>query len=247
MVFEARMGGSDDLKAVVSAIATVVEEATFTAGPEGIRFRGMDPSHVALIDIEWPGSAFEKYECDKEVNFGVRIDEFAKIIKRAEKKDDIQLGLGDGTLEIRVGRNRKYTVRLIESEASETPIPKIDFEAKVVISSPKFDRILGDVGVVSDYLTIHVSEQGGEFSGKGDVGEVSVAIDKEDESTKEVTCSKESSGTYSLEYLNPVIKAVGGTAPDITCEFTNAKPVRIEFVVANIGRIHFYLAPRVES
>ncbi len=53
---------------------------------EGITFRGMDPSHVALIDISWPNSAFEKYECDSDIKFGVRIDEFSKLIKRADKK-----------------------------------------------------------------------------------------------------------------------------------------------------------------
>ena len=57
----------------------------------------------------------------------------------------------------------------------------------------------------------------------------------------------DSSGTYSLEYLNPIVKAVGTSVETITCEFSTEKPLRIEFKVANIGRIHFYLAPRVES
>jgi proliferating cell nuclear antigen len=43
------------------------------------------------------------------------------------------------------------------------------------------------------------------------------------------------------------VKAVGSTAGSIICEFSSAKPLRVEFKVANIGRIHFYLAPRVES
>ncbi|CAI9830865.1 MAG: proliferating cell nuclear antigen (pcna) [Nitrosopumilus sp.] len=247
MTFEAKTGGSDDLKAVISAISTLVEEATFEATPEGITFRGMDPSHVALIDIEWPNSAFEKYECDEQVNFGVRIDEFSKIIKRAEKKDDIRISIEDSMLVVAVGKNKKYRVRLIESSATDTPLPKIQYEAKLVLASPKFDKALGDVGVVSDYLTIRVSKSGADFSGKGDSGEVEIAIDKDDEGTKEVTAKAECTGTYSLEYLNPVIKAVGNTASEVACEFSNSKPLRIEFKVANIGRIHFYLAPRVES
>ena len=59
MVFSAKTNGSDDLKAIISAISTLVEEATFVANVEGITFRGMDPSHVALIDISWPNSAFK--------------------------------------------------------------------------------------------------------------------------------------------------------------------------------------------
>ena len=56
-----------------------------------------------------------------------------------------------------------------------------------------------------------------------------------------------STGTYSLEYLNPIVKAIGGTSGSINLEFSSSNPLRIEFKVANIGRIHFYLAPRVES
>ena len=80
--FSAKTTGSDEWKAVISAVSTLVEEATFEATIEGISFRGMDPSHVALIDISWPNSAFEKYDCDGDIKFGVRIDELSKLIKR---------------------------------------------------------------------------------------------------------------------------------------------------------------------
>ena len=108
-------------------------------------------------------------------------------------------------------------------------------------------RYLGDVQVVSDYLTIQTNDSNADFSGKGDSGEVVIDLDKDDDDIEEVSSKEDSMGTYSLEYLNPVVKAVGSTAGFITCEFSSAKPLRIEFKVANIGRIHFYLAPRVES
>ena len=67
-------------------------------------------------------------------------------------------------------------------------------------------------------------------------------MDKDDENIEEISSKEDSTGTYSLEYLNPVVKAVGNTAGFITCEFSSAKPLRIEFKVANIGRIHFLLS-----
>ena len=72
---------SEIWKSISSAIMTIIDEALFDAGPQGITFRSMDPSHIALIDINWPSSAFEKYHCDSTIKFGVRIDEFSKIIK----------------------------------------------------------------------------------------------------------------------------------------------------------------------
>lgn len=246
--FSAETSGSDDLKAIISAISTLVEEATFVATAEGITFRGMDPSHVALIDISWPNSAFEKYECDSDRKFGVRIDEFSKLIKRADKKDGIEISISDeNMLLVTIGKNKKYKIRLIESSATDTPLPKIPYDAKIVLTSFKFERILGDVQVVSEYLTIRAKDPRAEFSGKGDSGEVTIELDTSMEELEELACKEESTGTYSLEYLNPIVKAVGSAAGSVTCEYSDAKPLRIEFKVANVGRIHFYLAPRVES
>ena len=248
MVFSAKTSGSDDLKAIISAISTLVEEATFVSNAEGITFRGMDPSHVALIDISWPNSAFEKYECDSDIKFGVRVDEFSKLIKRAEKKDSIELSISeDNLLLVTIGKNKKYKMRLIESSASDTPLPKISYDAKIGLTSSAFDKILGDVQVVSDYLTITATPSKAEFSGKGDSGEVVISLEKDMEELTDISVEQDSTGTYSLEYLNPIVKAVGTSAGSVTCEYSTAKPLRIEFKVANIGRIHFYLAPRVES
>ena len=246
--FSAKTNTSDEWKAIISAISTLVEEATFEATVEGISFRGMDPSHVALIDIFWPSPAFEKYSCDSDIKFGVRIDEFSKIIKRAEKSEGIEINISeDSMLSASIGKNKKYKMRLIESSASDTPLPKIPYDSKITLSSARLDKILGDIEVVSDYLSIKTTPKNVEFSGKGDSGEVAINLGKDLEELEDVDVTQESTGTYSLEYLNPIVKAVGGTADSIICEFSSGKPLRIEFKVSNIGRIHFYLAPRVES
>ena len=246
-MFSAKTSGSDEWKAILSAISTLVEEATFEATSEGITFRGMDPSHVALIDISWPNSAFEKYESDGDIKFGVRIDEFSKLIKRADKSEPIEISITDNMLLISIGKNKQYKMRLIESSDTDTPLPKIPYDTKIGLATMLFDKILGDVQVVSDYLTIKATATKAEFSGKGDSGEVLISLQKQQDELSEITVKEESTGTYSLEYLNPIVKAVGTASGSIICEYSSAKPLRIEFKVANMGRIHFYLAPRVES
>ena len=248
MEFSAKTNTSEEWKAIISAISTLVEEATFEATVEGVSFRGMDPSHVALIDISWPNSAFEKYSCDGDIKFGVRIDEFSKLIKRAEKSDGVEINISDDSmLHVSIGKNKKYKMRLIESSASDTPLPKISYDSKITLSSSRLDKILGDIDVVSDYLSIKTTQKNVEFSGKGDAGEATINLEKDMKDVEDISVSQESSGTYSLEYLDPIVKAVGGTADSIICEFSSEKPLRIEFKVTNIGRIHFYLAPRGES
>src|SRR6058998_1976208 len=103
----------------------------------------MDPSHIALIDIHWPNHAFEKYECDSLVKFGIRIDEFSKLIKRADKKDAIEISLSDDSM-LRVkmsnGYKRKSKTPLLEGSASFTPLPKLNFIPRAVLTPMRLIR-----------------------------------------------------------------------------------------------------------
>ena len=245
-MFEVKTNDSDILKSIISSISTVVEEATFTADSEGLTFRGMDPSHVALVDISLPKEVFDEYKCDSDIKFGVRIDELGKLIKRADKKDKIVLGLtSDNLLSIDMGTNKKYKIRLIESEDNETPVPNIPYDSKFTITSKRFDEILGDVDVIADYINIKVIDSELNFTGRGDSGDVS--IDVGNDGVESIEGSREGFGTYSLEYLMPMIKAMGTSAGFTICYLSNNKPLKVEFRVADVGVVRFYLAPRVSQ
>jgi proliferating cell nuclear antigen len=250
LVLVAKTKGPEEWKAVTSAISTLVEEATFEATSESISFRGMDPSHVALIDILWPNSAFDKFECDSDIKFGVRVDEFSKLIKRADKDNGIEISITeDNMLMVKItdGYKKQYKMRLIESTAGSTPLPKISFNTKIVLTAAAFDKILSDIQVVSDYITIESSAGKAGFSGRGDSGEATVTLEAGSEGLDEINVKDESKATYSLEYLTSIVKAIGSSAGSVVCEYSTKMPLRLEFKVSNVGRIHFYLAPRVEG
>ena len=202
---------TEEWKVVTSAISTLVDEATFEANVEGISFRGMDPSHVALIDIHWPNSTFESFECDSAIKFGVRIDELLKVIRRGDKKDSVEISLGDdSTLLIKMfnGYLREYKMRLIESSASATPLPKLSFNTKVVLVAGSFDRILSDINIVSEYLSIKSESSAVHFSGKGDSGEAEIILDPKSEGLEELIVKEQSIATYSIDYLSKITKAI---------------------------------------
>lgn len=250
MVFIAKTKSPDEWKAVSSAISTLVDEATFEATTEGLSFRGMDPSHVALIDINWPNSAFEVYEADAAVKFGVRIDEFSKLMKRADKRDAIEVQVTeDSILHIKIsnGYVREYKMRLIESSASSTPLPKLTFNSKVVMNPAAFDKILTDVQVVSEYVTINSEKGKISFLGKGDSGEVDIELGSGSEGLEELEVKENSKATYSLDYLSKITKAISVSGGSLVAEFSTKMPLRLEFRVSNVGKIHFYLAPRVQD
>ncbi len=250
MTLIAKTKGPDEWKAITSAISTLVEEATFEATSESISFRGMDPSHVALIDILWPNSTFERFECDSAIKFGVRVDEFSKLVGRAEKNDSIELNITEENMlvvKISNGYKKQYKMRLIESTAGSTPLPKISFNTKIAMSIAAFDKILSDIQVVSDYISIESTTDKAVFIGRGDAGEAVITLESGSEGLEELNVKDESKATYSLEYLRSIVKAIKSNAGGVVCEYSTKMPLRLEFKVSNVGRIHFFLAPRVEG
>jgi proliferating cell nuclear antigen len=247
LVFVARSKSPDEWKAVASAISTLVDEATFEAAAEGISFRGMDPSHIALIDIHWPNHAFEKYECDSLVKFGIRVDEFSKLIRRADKKDAVEISIGDDSMLHLKSYKREYKSRLIESSASSTPLPKLNFNSKAIFTAMAFDKVLSDVQVVSEYISIESKSGSITFSGRGDSGEADITLEAGNEGLEELEAKEESKATYSIDYLSKITKAVVSMGGSVTTEYSSKMPLRLEFKIANVGRIHFYLAPRVQD
>ena len=228
LVFVAKTRSPDEWKVIVSAISTLVDEATFEATVEGISFRGMDPSHVALIDIQWPNSTFEKYECD----------------------DSVKVSMGeDSMLHIKMynGYKREYKVRLIESAGSSTPLPKLNLNSKVVLNAVAFDRVLSDVQVVSEYISIECEPKRVQFTGKGDSGEAEIILESESTGLEELEVKENSKATYSLDYLTKITKAASVAGGSISAEYSTKMPLRLEFRMVNVGRIHFYLAPRVQD
>ena len=156
---------------------------------QGISFRGMDPSHVALIDIHWQSSSFNLFECDTAVKFGVRVDEFSRLIKRADKKDTVEVRIEDDSmLHIQITNNYKkeYKMRLIESSPSSTPLPKLNFNCKIVLTAVAFDKILSDVQVISDYILIESKQKEVKFSGRGDAGEADIILESGSEGLEEL-------------------------------------------------------------
>lgn len=249
-MFSAKTKSPEEWKIINSAISTLVDEATFEATSEGISFRGMDPSHVALIDIFWPNTAFESYQCDAELKFGVRISEFSKLIKRTDKKDELEVSITDqDVLRIKTSGSyrREYKMRLIESSSGSTPLPKLSFNSKLVLSLSAFDKILSDVEVVSEYVEIESFPERIEFLGRSDTGEALVTMEPNSEGLEDMEVKEESKATYSLDYLLKIVKSVSSVGVTSAIEYSSKMPIRLEFRIANIGRIHFYLAPRVQD
>lgn len=251
MVFVAKTKTPSEWKILAQTIQTLVEEASFEGTTEGISFRAMDPSHVALVDLNWPNAGFEKYDCDKQHKLTVRVEEFVKLLRRANPKDSVTIQADDGdmlTLKFQNGYKREFKIHLIESTYSPTPLPKLSFNAKVVLQEKAFEDILNDVQTISDHVTLETAKDKITFNGKSDSGSASIPIEKGNEALDSIEVKEESKATYSLQYLLAIVKAAGASSEKVVCEYSNKMPLKLEFTLGDTGgRINFYLAPRIEE
>lgn len=218
-------------KQLLGTMSTLVEEATFSATKDGMEFRGMDPSHVGLIDIKLNP---DNYECGDDVRFAFRVDELAKITKRAGKDDTVHVAIGDA-MDVSLGARRKYSLRLIDAEPKDAPLPKLAHDIRFTISTADLISAISDIAVMSNFVTLKSKSNRITAYGKGDTGSASSIME-----IQELGQCSDGEGTYSLEYLTPFLKNV--TAGSVTVEYSDVKPICV-----SADGISFYLAPRVEQ
>ncbi len=250
-MFFAKTATNSEWRAVASAIKTLVEEASFEASNESLIFRAMDPSHIALVDLNWPNIAFERYECDKPFKFSVRVEDFVKLIGRSDSKDSVEISSTEEDaliFKLMNGYRREYRVHLIESTTGTAPLPKLEFDVKLQLSKNVFEKILSDVSVVADQVTIHASKEVVLFSGKSDIGAATIQLEKGGADVLELEVKEEGKATYNIDYLLNISKAIGSASDTVVCEFSPKKPVRLQWRLnAQGAEIRYFLAPRISE
>ena len=235
----------EDLEQILKLTSTLTDEVTICLDREGLTIRTMDPSHVALIDIAMPENMFEKYEVNQDSKIGLRIDEVLKLVKEFDKNSWLEFQVKDDNLIISHDA-LSYTIKLIESYANDTPLPKIPYDSFISLKGNDVKKHLSKLNVVSDYIKISIAGQICTLNGKGDNGECNIKLEKGMEQVIDIQTNDFSEGSYSIEYLSPYFKAMLSNYTH-QLEFSSNKPLRIVSKILNTGTINFYLAPKIES
>jgi len=93
-LLKARIRNVGEWKAVLNAIGDIVEDAMFIVNDDGITFRGMDPSHVALLDVTFLKSSFDVLE-SKTSFFGIRVDDFKTVMNTVSNDEVVEMIIND--------------------------------------------------------------------------------------------------------------------------------------------------------
>ena len=243
----AKLSNVGEWKAILNAIGDIVEEAMFIVNTDGISFRGMDPAHVALLNVTFPKSSFEHLDAQTSF-FGIRIDDFKTIFNTAANTDIVELKIEDEDMikiSVTGSLNMEYNLRLIQKQEVNTQIPKIECSAKVSLDPNTLSRILFNIEHISEYLTINCTPKGLEFSGQSNIGNGKISLDKASPELIKHELSQDSSADYSLEYMGKIIRNIGKASKIINLEYADKKLLHLLFEMPSNATAEYYLAPRV--
>jgi proliferating cell nuclear antigen len=250
-MFNLKVADAKPFRDMITSISILVDEATFKLDPEGIKLRAMDPSRVAMIDFEWPKTAFEEYTCTEPKKMCINITELLKLLKRSGKGETLELALDDktGKLQIKIAGKytRNFTMPTLEASEEEVPTPKITFNVKIKATTDGLSQAIEDAQLVSDHVKIEADPEKIVFNASGDLMGATITLQKGSDALLELEAKEPQKATFSLSYLTEIIKAASQTSDIATLEFSSDMPIKLDFQQAKEGKLTFYLAPRIET
>ncbi|XP_062154581.1 proliferating cell nuclear antigen-like [Alnus glutinosa] len=257
-MLELRLVQGSLLKKVLEATKDLVNDANFDCSAAGFSLQAMDSSHVALVALLLRSEGFEHYRCDRNLSMGMNLNNMAKMLKCAGDKDVVTIKADDGGDSITFmfesptqDKIADFEMKLMDIDSEHLGIPEAEFQAIVRMSSAEFARICKDLSSIGDTVVISVTKEGVKFSTRGDIGTAHIvcrqntSVDKPEEATI-IEMEEPVALTFALRYMNSFTKATP-LANQVTISLSSDMPVVVEYKVAEMGHIRFYLAPKLEE
>ncbi len=249
MLLEARFTNIGEWKAILQAVGDITDEAMFICSQDGITFRGLDSGHVSLLNITFPKSSFEFFDCHATF-FGINMSDFKNILSSAGNDDLVELVIDSPhkmKISIKGKLQMKYELKLIERSEVNTPMPKINATSKISISPDILAKIMSNIERVSENITISSVPEKIQFLGSGITGTAQVDIEKDNSELSLLEVTQKSSSVYSLEYMAKIIRNIGKASNNVNMEYGTQSPLYMLFEMPSMTKVEYYLAPRIEN
>ncbi|RLE64237.1 MAG: proliferating cell nuclear antigen (pcna) [Thermoprotei archaeon] len=241
-------GDAREWRYIVQSLAALIDEACFTLSEEGLSLRALDPSRIAMVDLELPNTVFEEFECPEETKIGVDVEELNKILRRGKADERVEFEVSGGRLRVRIlGKAiRSFSIPLIDVVGEELPRLRAEFNVKARLLSDTLKDAVKDAEMVSDSVKFEGLEDYLRLYSSSDRGEVETIFDRDSGALIEYDVIEPSTATYSISYLSDMLKKASSLSDVAMVEFSTDRPLALTFEIAGGGKLAYYLAPRME-
>ena len=243
-------------RTLMTALKDILVETNITFTPEGIKIISMDKSHTIVVHLFLNATNFEYFDCKEEkIVIGVNVIHLFKIINTIDNddtltifidnnhyKDGIVYNLGIKFENGDIKQSKLHSLRLIEPDDTELEIPDVKFDSIINMPSSDFQKIIRDLGNISEKLEIKSVNNELIFLCKGAFADAEIRR-SEYSGTMEFKqkTSKIIQGEFSLKNLGLFIKCTN-LCNQIEIFLENDLPLIVKYNVASLGEIKLCLS-----
>lgn len=247
-LLSAKFTNVSEWRSSLRAINKISTDTIFTFNKEGITFRGIDPTHVALLEVNFPKSSFIEFNSSQLI-FGINVKDFLKTMIGVKENDEIELIIKrKKLLKIKINNELKneLDLTLIEESKASQPLPRINTKSKISMALDLLGDILANIEKNSEQMMMNSLENGIEFSGKEGIEDNKINLKKGSVELPLHDIEEESISSYDVRFMAKIIKSIGKNCKIVNIEYGNQTPVKMLFEMPSMAKAEYYLAPRIE-
>lgn len=153
---------------LMTALKDILLETNICFTRDGIKIINMDKTHTILVNLTLPSENFESYDIKKDkIIIGVNMLHLFKLINTIDNDDTLTIYIeeedySDGVIHYLglkfenglIKQCKTQKLRLIEPELEEMNIPDVKFSSVLNMPSSDFQKIIRDLGCISEKLEI---------------------------------------------------------------------------------------------
>ncbi|EMA67583.1 DNA polymerase sliding clamp [Halorubrum aidingense JCM 13560] len=247
------------LQQVVDQLLTVVDEAIFRLGYDGLSVTAVDPANVAMVDIGVEPGAFESVG-EGMFPIGLNLQRLDDYIDGASGADPITLTFQPETLSVEIEHtNVEVEMAGINTDMmrDEPDIPDLDLDSEFTADAGLVTEAIENSALVSDHVELESAVDDGKLviCGHGDTDDIKTVLEPDEMS--EANFASDAVAMYSVPYLtggstqgskySGILKPVS-SGTDLQVRFAEDTPMKMDYEFADgFGTVQMMLAPRIQS
>ena len=247
--FSAKLSDVSLLRESMSAVAEIIDETELLVGHDGIRMVAADRAVVAVVDFSLSRNAFDEYNYEGDVRFGINLINFLRVLRRAMPNDVLKMALAENRLEMKLIGDSTRTFRLPIIDVSKQELPpldKLEFSSSFEMSSEILGSGIEDADLITDSLIFLVHPERLVLKADSDSAGTELELVPGQPGLNNLQANSATRARYSLDYLKRMIKAKK-LSETVKISLASEYPMRLVFEAPGHAQLLFILAPRREE
>lgn len=240
-------------RVLAAALKVTSEDVTFRANESGLTLDALLSGNFRMLLVDWPASAFARYECPVPTEMTIEVGLLNAAILRAADKDSIELSITQaGLLKLKfIGEKKKEFEFHLGENKPPSKIMRVETTATIRLAPGVMEDAMADTVVIDDVFMLSMKEQGATFSVSegAEVGHAKREILTGSPELLSVSPGADAKAKYSVEIVLPILKAFKPviTAKDgLKLSIGEHKPMRMDFDLNALGaKAVVWVAPRI--